>query len=188
MSEFRHHWKLTRDVTDSEWRRIKGMAHELMEKCPITTAGGMRLRGNLTTYKTVRGIERDIPVDHDDPALIDITLDGVEAIQFNGTEPMACEAFSMPRCTDEQSVHTYGRPYDELILGLFILISGAFPDLLSVDSPADLEHWEAGLRAARCVNSAARIDTGLLSFRADQAALADQFVVIDRPARLDFTR
>lgn len=188
MSEFRHHWKLTRDVTDSEWNRIKGMANTLMMQCPVTTAKGMPLRGNLITYTTIRAIEKDIPVDHDNPALIDLTLDGVEAVQFNGAEPMACEAFSMVRCTDEQSVDTHARPYDELVLGLFILIADAFPDLLSVDSPADLERWEAGLRAARCVDRGVSIDTALISIGADQAALADQFVEIDRPASMDFTR
>lgn len=188
MSEFRHHWKLTRNLSHDEWDHIKTLANALMAFCPVTTAKGMRLRGNLTTYTTVQGIEKDIPVDHDNPALIDLTLDGVEAIQFNGAEPMACEAFSMPRCTDEQSVDTHARPYDDLVLGLFILIEDTFPDLLSVDSPAELGHWEAGLRAARCVDSTARISTTLVSLRADKAVLADQQLHIDRPASLDFTR
>lgn len=188
MSEFTHHWKLTRNPSDAEWSHIKNLATALMTKCPVTTAKGMPLRGNVITYTTVRGIEKDIPVDHDNPALIDLTLDGVEAIQFNGAEPMACEAFSMPRCTDEQSVDTHARPYDDLVLGLFILIEDTFPDLLSVDSPAELSDWEAGLRAARCVDSTARLSTALVSLGSDKAVLADQQLHIDRPASLDFTR
>lgn len=188
MSEFRHHWKLTRDPSDAEWSQIRNLATALMTNCPITTAEGMRLRGKLTTYTTVKGIEKDVPVNHNNPALIDLTLDGVEAIQFNGAEPMACEAFSMPRCTDEQSVDTHARPYDDLVLGLFILIEDTFPDLLNVDSPAGERKWQAGLRAARRVDSATQISSRLFRFPSDEALLSIQQLHIGRPASLDFTR
>lgn len=188
VSKFRHHWTFTRDPDDSEWGGVKTLARALMAGCPSKTAAGMPLRGRLITYATIKGVQKEFPVDHDNPALLDLTLDGVEVIQFNGVEPLACEAFSMPRCMDEQSVDTRARPYDDLVLALFILIEDAFPGLLKVDSPAGLDDWESGLRAAQCVFGTVRINTRLLNFRSDQAALAVQRIVIDRPASLDFTR
>lgn len=186
MNEFKHHWKLLRDPSDGAWASIIRLAHELMRKCPFETSKGMALRNTITTYTTVNGIEKSVPVDHDDPFLLDMTLDGVEAIQFNGAEPLACEAFSMIRCTDEQSVDTHARPYDELVLGLFILIKNNHPDLLRVESPAELSDWEAGLRAAQRVDPSASIDPSLLGHNSDKAVLLAQQVHIDRPATLDF--
>lgn len=150
LDDYKHEWQFQRRPSLQEWAGIVKCATNLMRRCPWLSADGSQLRGEIVTYTESSGVEREVLVVHDQPRIVD-HQDGVPYITFNGLEPLAGEALALRFDTDKHSIQTFKRPYDDLVMALFILIFNKFPDLLSVGGTAAPKDWDRGMRAARHV-------------------------------------
>ncbi|WP_300494868.1 hypothetical protein [Marinobacter sp.] len=189
MSDVIHNWSFTSTPTKGQWAHIVHLANTLMIYCPTLASDGSKLRDAVMTYvddadgKT----DRAVFVDHLSPRLVQTNQWGEEYIVFNGLEPSAGDPFVMP-CSDEcQTVNTYGRAYDDLVLALLILIKDSFADLITVSTEATLDDLGRGLRAAREADPRVRIHPDLIADSMTRVRFDPAEMVIRRPDTLDFT-
>jgi len=160
---YTHYWQSS-GFTDDQWRRITRLTDRLLANLPehSESAGG---------YHADEPLRIDGPLANDFLTVIE-SVQGEDAIRFNGAEPLNLEAFDLSRGPAEfEFCKTSRKPYDLVVCGV-LLVAKAVQPSLSIESDGGAVEWRPAYEWVRSVVG-------------DEVDIPDPESFLEKPAPLD---